>query len=328
MKRNLILLSAILLTVLITGCISSSGGGQVSGTSVNILKFEPELRKVTERDTVFVFMQVQNNGAFDAKETLVNLYLHGGFKEVGGAAENDEWEQDISKLRAPNSKLGTAGQTKEIRWELEAPEIGPGVKEKAFDFKADVSYNYEASTWKKFPIIEYTRIQKLRAESKPLPSSESGMVPAPIKIEINAYEPVVYKEGANSDAEIKVILTSIGDGFVKSRKDTTNSDCSSDLNCIDVVILKIPEGLEYVEGECDFSEEQSEGMVEGGFIGRQMRFVNLVDGEHAQLDCKLRITGEYMQSAEEMFPLVRAEAYYTHHVRGSTGLEVAKVVGR
>jgi len=336
MKRIIFLLT-ILSIFFIAGCVS--GGGKVSGTSLNILKFEPELKLVTEGDEVFVHMQIQNNGAFDAKNTMVNLYLHGGFQEVY-ETYNDEWEQSVGsggKLRAPNTKLGTAGQTDEITWQLKAPDIGPGVKTKKFDLKADVYYDYEATTWKKFPILEYTRIQRLRAEKKSLPTSETGYVQAPIKIEINVQEPVIYNPNDDSEnantAEIKVLLKKVGDGFIKTEKGFTDADCSTDLNCVDAVILKIPDGLEFTD-DCDFGEEQSEGLVELNFRSKQASFVNLIDGTNAQLDCKIKIPipepGEssYMGSAQEMYPLIRAEAYYTHHIRGATEIEVMKVVGR
>lgn len=329
--RQVILLLSIFL---IAGCIASTdcgpagcstGGGKITGgTSVVILKFEPDLAKVSEGDKLMVFLQVQNRGAFDAADTTANFYLHSNFDEEN---DPDQWEKGFGKLRAPNTKLGTEGQTKEEEWVLTAPQLGPGVKDKSYDFKVDVYYDYRASSWIRFPIIEYTRTQKLRAEGKPFPTSEEGAIPAPVKVDINVYEPVIFKETQENFVELKVILESVGEGFVKSRQAITqNSDCTTDLNCIDVVVLKIPNGLEFDE-DCDFTEVQSEGLVEAGFKSRQQRFVNMIDGDRAQLDCRVLVPAAYM-GGEEVFPLARAEAYYTHHITGTTNVEVVKVVGR
>ena len=325
MKAVLFLLSIII----VAGCISG-GSGPATGTSVRVLKFEPLLSRLSEGDRTFVYLQVQNQGEFDAENVYADLYLHGGFEE-----ETDKWVRDIGRLRAPNKKLGTAGQTEEVKWDLTAPEIGSGVKAKSYDFKVDVRYDYQASSWRQFPVIDYARVQKLTAEGKQLPGGEGGYVQGPIKIGVSVYEPVVFEEGEENYAEIKVVLEKVSGGYIQTESEfPAGSDCSSDLNCVDTVVLKFPEWMEAdhngdgAPDDCDFDEVQSEGMVEVGFTGWQKRFVNLIDGQSAQLDCKLKIINSEMGDAEETFPLIRAEAYYTHHLSSATNVEVIKVVGR
>ena len=323
MKKLLLLLP--LLIVLVAGCIGEAGIPQ-SASAVSIVKFQPELNEITEKDRVDLIIQLKNDGAFDAKNAEASLYLKGGFGE-----EEDEWTKDFSTLRAPNMQTGTGGELAEDRWKLTAPEIEAGVKTYPFKFMVDVAYDYQSSAWKKVPIIRHQRIQEIQAGGGSMPTSESGRQPAPIRMDINTYEPITYRGGANEDntLEIKVLLEKVASGHVKSKQYVPdNVDCSDKLNCLDRVILKIPDSLDFVyPDECDFDADVSVGVVEAEYEegAKEVPFVNLVDGTKAQLKCKVNITG---LDADEDFALIRAEAYYTYHTSGSANIEVIKIVGR
>jgi len=323
--REILLLAAMLF---VAGCIGGDGTPQ-SAAAVSIVKFQPELSRVTEGDPVDLIIQVKNTGAFDARNVRAMLYMKGGFRDRSG---NNEWLKDFETLRAPNAQTGAAGELNEERWLLEAPEIGPGVKTYPFRFMVDVYYDYESSAWKKVPIIKHLRIQEIQAGGGKMPASESGRQLAPIRMDINTYEPVTYRDpagqsGIENSVEIKVLLEKVSAGYVKSEQFVPGGvECSDSLNCIDRVVLKIPDSLKFVDGyDCDFDADMSVGVLEENYEAREKAFVNLVDGNKAQLKCKVGIKEP---GADEVFSLIRVESFYTYHTSGSTDIEVVKIVGR
>ena len=330
-------LSFLLAVLLVAGCIGGGGGTPQSTNAVAIMKFQPDATRVTEQDPVDLIIQLKNDGAFDAENVKALLYLKGGFEPRTDS--DNPWTKEFDTLRAPNMQTGTGGEIVEHRWQLEAPEIGAGVKTYPFKFMVDVSYDYQSSSWKRVPIIKHQRIQEIQASGGAMPKSDSGRQPAPIRMDINTYEPITYRDPAaqpdvSNTIEIKVLLEKVAPGHVKENDFIPQGmECSERLNCVGRVILKIPESLLEFGSQCDFDSDLSVGVEEDGYSGKEKSFINLVDGTKAQLKCKVDIKETDLVNmegmlADEEFATIKAEAYYTYHTSGSTDIEVVKIVGR
>ncbi|MFH1786755.1 MAG: hypothetical protein ABH829_03855 [archaeon] len=307
-----------LLVVLVLGCLTGGGSVIQKATAIEIVSFTPSLPQVTENDRVDLSLIVQNSGAFRAENVQADLFLHGNFKPYPGTGTT--YISDKVSIRGPNIELKSQGETHEFVWKLQAPDIVEGEMQYPFTFSTDISYDYTSSAWKEFPILKQSRVNELRASSQQLPSSKSGVQPAPLMMDIKVYEPVVYSADTNT-VTLTVLLEKVDQGFVQMGADPSiGSECGkSRTHCVDSVTLVIPSELTFPTAAeiasdptlCDFTGTDA--------TRRSKANVNLIDGTYAQLKCTLKMKP---LATDEVFPLVKVDAAYTYHVRGSTSVLV------
>jgi len=299
-------LLALALLTLAFGCVSQGPGAPGPSKGIEVAYFKPDIDSVSEGGRIAAAMLVYNGGFFPAANTIVNLYLHDGFE---GAA----WSQPLGSLQPANIELGTGGDSKEVLWDMTAPKLTKGETAYPFNFRADISYDYQSSTKREVPVLVYARVLELKQSGRGLPVGSSSSLDGPVSVRIATDEPVVRAgSGDPKEFEIKIIVTNTGTGYVKSAASVSGTgDCFGDaLGCVDTVSITIPEGLDFSPNSC------------GSISGKTATFseIKLVDGRQAVLSCRIKAS----TAQEEYAPAIASSIRYRYHIDSSAMVTVIK----
>lgn len=301
-KRTLIIL-----LVLALGCTTTGVSGSQSD-GLRITRFEPDLKEVQEEGKVVLALLVQNTGLFSATSVSANLFMHDGF-------EGATWTKDAGSLKPANTELNTPGGTAEVLWEMTAPKIAKGENTYPFNFLLDLAYDYESSGFREVPIIKYERVLQLKQANNPLPKGRESYLNGPLGISINADDPIIIK--ADKAFTLKVLL-SLKSGYVKE-EGSVSGDCGAEkLNCVRLVEIELPDGLEIDTGK-DEDQDPLCAFTQSGRTATK-DYVKLVEGRDAVLSCTIKVT----RDAEEFNPTIKVRTEYRHHVRGEAPITVKK----
>ena len=234
MKKALLLLSI----ALVLGCLQSASVPEVevSPDGVRITAFSVDKNPVQSNELIGFLIRIQNVGEMPADDACICIKRKGGF----GFPTTVLCPSCTTRgLNAPDARIGMPGQTHEVYWQVRAPEIQFPLEQQ---ITAKTSYKYTTVATKEIPILTKERIDELRESTAELYKGASTLTKSPVKLEIQAQDPIQVDLSGTKAFPFDIVLSNIGKGNVERDTSTSLGWCGDEkLNCIDSLEVSILE---------------------------------------------------------------------------------------
>lgn len=214
------MLAILAVTVIIAGCTDTSTEDTSSTSGLEISNFTATPSSTFSGQTASILLSVTNSGGMDVENSAVRLYSapigdgSGSWTLTSGSEE-----EVIGQVRAADESSNIPAQTRQVRWTLEAPEIGSQPID--YNFQARVYYGYETQANTQIELVhEDEFLQEQSSVSRPTTTNTDG----PVQLEVSTRTPVRYFEDSqNPDSDLCVTVRNEGNGtpFHPSAMDDT-----------------------------------------------------------------------------------------------------------
>jgi hypothetical protein len=291
LSRYLLILS-VLTVVFVSGCIGDGPQGPTLGNGVSITAFEFDMPSYESEDGVRLSLKVKNLGGVAAEEVLARL----------SGIDEDEWDisdtdEEIDDLSPPNVEFGTEGEERTVTWELEAPELPPGLSQ-TYRPAARVYYEYKTEATKPITLVNENEFRRLYQQGQTISSGSTQVSAGPLSVEISG-KPVKIRDDPVVPISFKI--TNSGNGVVASRSGDVEDDYKVRLT------IELPSEMSF---EDDCSKYRSGDEV---FLWR---------GEDIDVVCDVEISRAPDIAVEKT---IRVTLEYEYYVDTSTSITVTGV---
>lgn len=215
----------LLIVIFLSGCIAGPVKKEtpVGESNVKFAEFYPVAPEVYEGGTITLYLSVQNNGYFDAKNVQVMLYNCGDIEAnkitVAGDEANYECNDyfDFADLRKPDRELGVAGETEEAEITLDVPDDLPAGRSQ-HTFTARVKYGYMSTATRDMVLTSFEN-WKERGGTLETGALNIYSEPAPVSLSINTPTTLIITDPENNQQKfsVSVSLRNIGKGYVPDK---------------------------------------------------------------------------------------------------------------
>lgn len=285
MKKYLLLLPL----VLALGCIEGAaqpGTGVGGSNGVRITSFEPETTEIhgSGVETFELFLEVQNVGDSIASGITAEIFNYADFIGTTNAS--------LGTLDPPGG--GLPGETQDYTYVFTVPKRELGIDD-TVELGGRVQYDYATHGRVDVPIVpkEEWEAQELagRAGYQKEKSSSSG----PIRVDVDVTKSPVIVSDRFDTFTIKVEMTNVGSGSLRSRE--------YGYDTLDSVDLIVPAGFELGE-YCDFVGSLTGN---GGVLALQNdpQRLKLTLGKHRSLNCRLKATNLDVENVYQFSAVAR-----------------------
>lgn len=219
LDRSYIVMALLASVVIASGCAGSDTESdyEVSQTKgVVIESFSADPSEVFEGQPVRMRMQVQNIGEREASELKATISNppgletgENGERSWGGPSGDIVRPQTTGSatLRPPSPDTERAGQKRNLRWSLTAPELSEGVSI-PYTFDARLGYRYSTKGITNIEIMDSEEFRQSDAQlSVPTVDNSGG----PIQLSVSTSSPIIF-EGSDITKDLCVKAENTGSG--------------------------------------------------------------------------------------------------------------------
>ncbi len=303
--RSLFLILPLAVLVLASGCTTDSGSGVAYGKGVIIEGFESDLGSLSieSEDAVSLMLKVKNKGSVEA--TDVEAVLIGIDVDEWGTGFSWDSEKDLGDLVAPDPTTSTEGGTRQVQWNLEAPNLPKGT-EFTYEPTVRVFYDYKTRATKPVTLVDVDELRRIVQQGKTLPGGSTSSSAGPLSIEVRTGD-FVKTQDYRDPFPLNVFITNDlweSGGSVIEGSGYYGGYGFEELRYPVKVTITLPEGM---------SLESSEGCSTSG------DWVELWKGKSAEMTCEVRIDDppEYRQDK-----VIQVELEYRYYIDASTSINV------
>ncbi|UCG95030.1 MAG: hypothetical protein JSV92_03220 [archaeon] len=245
MKKALVLI-AVAAVIFSSGCLEGiwpQGETVITGKGVIVNMFEPDFPELEPDDKFDLYLEVENIGGTDAKNTYAHLF-NIDVSEWGNPTKT----KSIGTLESPDEVAGIPGDIGEATWELEAPTVPEGVVFK-YQPKVRLMYDYQTIASATIPLMEKSEYKRLKERDMlSVPPITTDVSKGPLAVTISARTPIVIDNYTEDTVEFRVNVDLLQKGGVF---DPDHSSGDMNLTSDDMDKLKIKIDASGVEGEAE-----------------------------------------------------------------------------
>ncbi len=210
-KFTLLLILSLVGIISVSGCIGQSPQGSSSnGLIIKNVYTDPPSDLIKVTDQIVIFFEVENVGAFKAKNVFV---------EVSGAnwAPSESTRVLLGDINPPDPITNSPGGLKPVAMRIPAPIVPEG-STVTYPLKIRVTYNYGSSAAIIIPAYSEQRYQRDIQQGKLTPTTTSELIvqqsklPTPIKVSVLGPDKMVVPNYPYEEFNYHITFTNIGDG--------------------------------------------------------------------------------------------------------------------
>jgi len=214
MKIKAVSLLLILPIIFVAGCTGGGGtqGPALSASGVIFKDFSPVTLEVYAGNSVNLYLQVQNNGYFDAEGVRVELYNCGRIRDDIGGNLVCGVEFNIGDLTMPDLDRGVAGETAEKEFVLSTSNVEFKPGRSTHVFSARLEYTYRAAASKD---VVFTSFKNWRdkAGNIQVGALAAENTPTPVTVMIKASDRPIILSDPTLPQNMSVTLTIANQGM-------------------------------------------------------------------------------------------------------------------
>ncbi|MFH1424423.1 MAG: hypothetical protein ABIG20_01945 [archaeon] len=225
MKSAILPVFAMLLVLLTSGCISAGEAIPiVAGSGVGFTQFYPVAPEVYEGNDINLYMQIQNNGYFTAKDVNFQMYSCGAlrnftYKNINEEkACNDIMEFDLA-LDPPDRELGIAGEMAEAELAFHTTNLNFPAGRSVHTIYTRLEYGYEAVATRDIVLTSFDNWREKNGVLD-MGALTAYTSPGPITLSIKAPNaPIVISDSSNEqEFTIALSIANTGGGNLVPQK--------------------------------------------------------------------------------------------------------------
>jgi len=200
--------------ILVAGCTGGGGsqGPTLSASGVVFKDFSPVTLEVYAGNNVNLYLQVQNNGYFDAEDVSIELYNCGRIRnDVGGNPVCGE-EYNLGDLTMPDLDRGVAGETAEKEFVLSTSNVEFKPGRSTHVFSARMEYTYRATASKDVVLTSFQNWRE-KAGNIEVGALAAESTPTPVTVMIKASDRPIILSDPSLPQNMSVTLTIANQGM-------------------------------------------------------------------------------------------------------------------
>ena len=204
--------------------VTSAGFGKSLTYGIIIRDFSPSQSSVDSGDEVELGLEIENVGAHDAENIVVNLFQKSGFSTV---SENSV---SATSLLAPDLEFEQSGERLYSYWVMTAPSVSVNQQK---SLKARISYDYSSLATSNIHLV-----------SRDIYNEQGPGASAPVSFAIYDVPPIKVSSSPESvDVSLNIVIRNTGSGSVSGNiqnfavyivrgpvKDDVTTSCSDDVS--------------------------------------------------------------------------------------------------
>ncbi len=214
---KVLLLVAVVMTVISSGCVTSDTGGS-TGPGVVIEEFEPSLTQVESNEPVTLHLEVRNKGEYNGP-------MGNGVPVVAElmGIDTTEWQvlpsvySEPMFLFSPDLESQTGGGLGTVNWDLISPMLSRGQRI-TYSPIARVYYTYETDVIKPVWFVTKDELETIVQSGGSLTSEPAAYTSGPLTVNVKTGNFVASREWMDSKFQLQMSISNTGNGNVYGRQ--------------------------------------------------------------------------------------------------------------